>query len=138
MDIIGRESDFFSIIKYFFALKGCFNRAFLGGASKLEMLEKLISGITLQPENIPNWLVIVMGIGTVFVGLIAIIIICKIMSLFFVKRKPAKKEEIVAAPAPTTQVIQNRQEIIAAVCAVAAEELGTDISAIRILSFKKI
>ena len=105
------------------------------------MLEKLISGITLQPEqpgNIPNWLVIVMGIGTVFVGLIAIIIICKIMSLFFVKRKPDKKEEIVAAPAPTTQVIQNRQEIIAAVSAVAAEELGTDISAIRILSFKKI
>jgi len=35
-------------------------------------------------------------------------------------------------------VIENRQEIIAAVSAVIAEELGTDISAIRIHSFKKI
>ena len=34
--------------------------------------------------------------------------------------------------------VENRQEIIAAVSAVVAEELGTDISAIRILSFKKI
>ena len=105
------------------------------------MLENLFSGITLQPETIPNWLVIVMGIGTVFVGLICIIIICKIMSLFFVKRS-AKSEVAPAAPtvsAPAaTEVVENRQEIIAAVSAVAAEELGTDISAIRILSFKKI
>lgn len=105
----------------------------------MEMLEKLISGITLQPENIPNWLVVVMGMGTVFIGLIAIIIICKIVGLFFVKREPAEKAEAAAAPAPVeAQVIENRQEIIAAVSAVAAEELGTDISAIRVLSFKKI
>lgn len=105
----------------------------------MEMFSKLISGITLQPETIPNWLVIVMGIGTVFVGLICIIIICKIMSLFFVKRKPAREAEAAVAPAPVeAQVIENRQEIIAAVSAVAAEELGTDISAIRVLSFKKL
>ena len=107
----------------------------------MKMLENLLSGITLQPEAIPNWLVIAMGIGTVFVGLICIIIICKIMSLFFVKR--SKSDTVVpatpvaAAPAKET-VIENRQEIIAAVAAVAAEELGTDISAIRIHSFKKI
>ena len=40
----------------------------------------------------------------------------------------------VAAPAP----IENRQEIIAAVCAAVAEENGTDISAIRVISFKKL
>ena len=62
------------------------------------------------------------------------------MSLFFVKR--SKSDTVVpatpvaAAPAKET-VIENRQEIIAAVAAVAAEELGTDISAIRIHSFKK-
>ena len=43
----------------------------------------------------------------------------------------------VAAPV-AAQPIQNRQEIIAAVSAALAEELGTDVSAIRILSFKKI
>ena len=32
----------------------------------------------------------------------------------------------------------NRQEIIAAVAAVLAEELGTEVSGLRILSFKKI
>lgn len=51
-------------------------------------------------------------------------------------------EEVNAAPSVVTnnvatQPIQNRQEIIAAVSAAVAEELGTDISAIRILSFKK-
>ncbi len=107
----------------------------------MEMLEKLFSGISLQPETIPNWLVIAMGIGTVFVGLICIIIICKIMSLFFVKqtKATANVSAAPAASAPAVQTaIENRQEIIAAVSAVAAEELGTDISAIRILSFKKI
>lgn len=106
----------------------------------LEMFEKLLSGIGLQPETIPNGLVVAMGIGTVFVGLICIIIICKIMSLFFVKSNDAAE---VAPQAPTAapakaEVIENRQEIIAAVSAVAAEELGTDISAIRVLSFKKL
>ena len=36
------------------------------------------------------------------------------------------------------QVIENRQEIIAAVSAAVAEDMGTDISGIRILSFKKL
>ncbi len=33
--------------------------------------------------------------------------------------------------------ITNRQEIIAAACACIAEELGTDIQGIRVLSFKE-
>lgn len=101
------------------------------------MLENLLSAIELQPENIPNWLVIVMGIGTVFVGLICIIIICKIMSLFFVKKKAAPEVKAPAAPVKT-QVIENRQEIIAAVTAAIAEEMGTDVSALRVISFKKV
>ena len=43
-----------------------------------------------------------------------------------------------AAPAPAANTIPNRQELIAAVSAALAEELGTDVSAIRILSFKKL
>lgn len=105
----------------------------------MEFLKNLLSGISLQPETIPNWLVVVMGIGTVFVGLIAIIIICKIMSLFFVKRKVEKASDVAAAPvAPKSEVIENRQAIIAAVCAACAEDMGTDVSALRVVSFKKI
>ena len=57
-----------------------------------------------------------------------------------VLRKWSKKAEVTAAPIAqaVNQPIQNRQEIIAAVSAALAEELGTDVSAIRILSFKKI
>jgi sodium pump decarboxylase gamma subunit len=105
----------------------------------MEFIKNLLSGISLQPETIPNWLVVVMGIGTVFVGLIAIIIICKITSLFFVKRKEEKVPETASAPvAQKSAVIENRQEIIAAVCAACAEDMGTDISALRVVSFKKI
>ncbi len=102
------------------------------------MLENLLSGIELQAENIPNWLVIVMGIGTVFVGLICIIIICKIMSLFFVKKTGAAPEVKAPAAPVKTQVVENRQEIIAAVTAAIAEEMGTEVSTLRVISFKKV
>ena len=96
-------------------------------------------------SDISNTFVVVLGVGVVFIGLICIIILCKILSAVCML---ASKKEETKAPANTTapvvaaavaaQPIQNRQEIIAAVSAVLAEELGTDVSAIRILSFKKI
>ena len=87
----------------------------------------------------PNWFVVCMGMGTVFVGLICIVILCKILSAICMlsEKKEAPANNAVSAPA-VSQQIENRQEIIAAVSAAIAEELGTDISAIRILSFKKI
>lgn len=114
-------------------LKNCIS----GGA---KMLENILSGISLQPENIPNWLVVVMGMGTVFIGLICIIIICKIVSLFFVNKadEPVAAATPAAPAATVNTVIENRQEIIAAVTAVIAEEMGTDVNALRVISFKKI
>jgi len=92
-----------------------------------------------------NLFVVIMGVSTVFIGLICIILLCKIIGLLCKssdKNTTAANAATVApAPAPAAspvQPIQNKQEIIAAVSAVIAEELGTDISAIRILSFKKI
>lgn len=106
------------------------------------MFEKILGEIALQPEIVPNWLVVVLGVGIVFVGLLAIVIICKLVSYFV--NAFQKKEEFVedapvaAAPVPAPVVIENKQEIVAAVCAAIAEELGTDVSALRIHSFKKI
>ena len=37
-----------------------------------------------------------------------------------------------------TEVIENRQELLAAICAAIAEENGVDISAIRVVSFKRV
>ena len=96
----------------------------------------------MLPE-ISNTFVVVLGVGVVFIGLICIIILCKILSavcMLSEKKENTEPAKTTAAPVATVaaQPIQNRQEIIAAVSAVLAEELGTDVSAIRILSFKKI
>lgn len=95
-----------------------------------------------MPE-ISNTFVVAMGISVVFIGLICIIVLCKIMSAVCQLAEKKNQPEIVATPAASvapavSQPIENRQEIIAAVSAALAEELGTDVSAIRILSFKKI
>lgn len=86
--------------------------------------------------EIPNWFVVCLGVGTVFIGLVCIIIMCKILSACCGTRK--KKEETPALAPAAPASIENRQEIIAAVTAVAAEEMGADVSAIRVLSFKKL
>ena len=92
-----------------------------------------------MPE-LSNGFVVALGIGVVFVGLISIVILCKIVIAFCMIGQKSKTQTQPTTPTNVTQnqPIENRQEIIAAVSAVIAEELGTDISAIRILSFKKI
>ena len=86
----------------------------------------------------PDSFVVAIGIGTVFIGLICIVILCKIVSLFCNIGSKKEKTAPAATPVVSNAPIENRQEIIAAVAAAVAEELGTDISALRILSFKKI
>ncbi|MBQ3817406.1 MAG: OadG family protein [Clostridia bacterium] len=86
-----------------------------------------------------NLFVVGMGTGTVFVGLIFLVILTYIMGL--ICRPRTKKSKFKNEPEvidKNNPEIENRQEIIAAVSAVIAEELGTDISAIKIHSFKKI
>ena len=90
---------------------------------------------TAQTQKLNDWFVVGMGIGTVFVGLICIIVVCSVIGL--ICRLADKKQPAVAEPKPAVK-IENRGEVIAAVSAALAEELGTDVSAIRILSFKKI
>ena len=84
-----------------------------------------------------NLFVCLMGIGTVFFGLICIILLVTLMS--FVCRKTQQKTTLapVSAPAgvPKAGIVPER---IAAVSAAIAEEMGTDISAIRIISMKQI
>ncbi len=85
--------------------------------------------------------VCLMGVGTVFVGLICIIIVCKIVSgIIRLSEKAPAKETAASSPVPAAlnTEIPDRQRLIAAVSAAIAEELGTDVSALRITSFKKI
>ena len=107
----------------------------------MEMIKNLVLNVADASKTPPpEWMVVVMGVGVVFVGLILIIFICKIMGLFFAKTQKTKKKPAapVVAPAVQNTVIENRQEIIAAVTAAVAEEMGKDVSALRVISFKKL
>ncbi len=99
----------------------------------------MLQAVLMTPGTMPIWNVILLGMGIVFLGLICIVILCTIMGkvmtlLGKAEDRPSAPVEEAAAPA----VIPNRQELVAAVSCCLAEELGTDVTAIRILSIKKI
>lgn len=86
--------------------------------------------------------VVALGLGTVFSGLIIIILLCKLMS-FFVglteKNQPVAAAQPQTSAAPVApQPIQDKGAVIAAISAAVAEELGTDITNIRIHSIKRV
>ncbi len=83
-----------------------------------------------------------LGICILVVGLINLILAGKIIG----RLKPAEdssesdinNDQLPAVQPVTSQEIPNRQEFVAAVSAAIAESMGKDISAIRILSIKKM
>ena len=87
-----------------------------------------------------NFFVCAMCMGVTFVGLICLIGLIYLQSMIFgEKPKPAP----VAVPASASisaqsEVIANRGELVAAISAALAEDMGVDVTAIRILSMKKI
>lgn len=83
-----------------------------------------------------NWFVVVMGLGTVFVVLILIIGLCYLLGL--ICREKEKSTDVPASVAPAKSEIPNRAELVAALSAVVAEYSGTDASALRIVSIKKL
>ena len=89
-----------------------------------------------------NLFVIVLGLGTVFLGLIVIIFLCKLMSLL-VGSFENKQASPLAKPSNSVSIqqndkIDNKQQLLAAISAAVAEDLGTDFSAIRIHSIKRV
>ena len=77
--------------------------------------------------------VCMMGMGTVFFGLICLIIITYVMSFLCETKHHASAS---AAPAPAAEPIC--PELVAAISAALAEDLGTDITGIRIMYIKKL
>ena len=74
--------------------------------------------------------VVLMGIGTVFFGLICIIILSTAMS--------AVCRAMGGTPAPVATAPAAPAAVSAAIAAAIAEEEGTDLSGIRVLSVKKL
>ena len=90
-------------------------------------------------NSVPDWMVVVMGLATVFVALIALIVICKVMgALVGNKAEAPAAKPVAAAPAAPAAPEVLPQQTVAAIAAAIAENMGTDVSKIRILSIKKI
>lgn len=86
-------------------------------------------------------LTFLLGLGIVFVGLVALIVIIKIMGTIMsrvtAKKMPAPvvREEIHPSPAHNEP---DHGELVAAVSAAIATVMGKQVSGIRILSMKKV
>ena len=87
-----------------------------------------------------NLFVCLMGICTVFIGLICIIVLVSLMSYICTKTDRAmdKRAAAPAVAAPAVAVPAVTPEMVAAVSAVIAEEMGASVDAIRIVSMKKL
>ena len=76
------------------------------------------------------------GMGTVFFGLICLIVLTTLLGRVCGQKQQSAPAAV--SPAPAAVSAGDQQELIAAVSAAIAEELGTDITGIRILSIKKV
>ncbi len=91
---------------------------------------------------------IAMGLGIVFVGLICLIVICSATGAAVRRLEGLQKAPTApAAPAPVATPVptaapalpaEKRGELSAVIAATVAEELGTDVAGIRIVSIKKV
>ena len=84
---------------------------------------------------LPAWFVVLMGMGTVFAGLILIIFLCKILSFFFQSRK--KLPVPVSQKKKTESDGMDRGVLDAILAAAISETSGKSITAFRIVSIKK-
>lgn len=90
--------------------------------------------------DISNAVVVGIGLGTVFVGLICLILLCYIMSAavkMFTKNEN-KKEAAPPIVSSASVAVGNKGEFAAAIAAAIAEDLGTDVTGIRIKSIKRV
>lgn len=87
-----------------------------------------------------NLFVCLMGMGTVFIGLVCLVFLVTLMSAVCRKLKKADAAPAVAAaPVAAPQLDSGKKAaLLAAITAAIAEDMGTDVSAIRITSIKKV
>lgn len=86
-----------------------------------------------------NLFVVLMGLGTVFAGLLCIILLVTLMSwVCNCTGAPKAAPQAAAAPAGIPAAGTVTPSMMAAISAAIAEDMGTDVSAIRIVSIKKV
>ena len=87
----------------------------------------------------PAVFVILMGLGTVFFGLVCLIVLTMCMGRILSRTAPPASEPAPPVVLPKAPIVEpNLPEMVAAISAAIAEELDTDITGIRILSMRKL
>ena len=88
-------------------------------------------------------LTVLLGLGTVAVSLILLICVIKLMHVIITSAE--KKHDSVKSVSPPAvpagapdENVPDHGTLVAVISAAIAEQLGTDVSAVRILSIKKI
>ncbi len=95
---------------------------------------KLLAAASAAPGFLQ---VVAMGLITVFVVLICLIILIKIMGALMAGS--AKSTAPQPAPAPVPAVPQpNKQQLVAAISAAIAEDMGSGVNHIKIHSIRKL
>ena len=93
--------------------------------------------------ELSNGFVCIMGMGIVFIGLICIVFICMFISFCVTRMEKGENSSdsgagTAAAAAETELPAEEKRKVVAGVCAAIAEELGPDVTNIRVLSFKRV
>ncbi len=84
----------------------------------------------------PWWMVILLGMGTVFVGLSLLVLLCNLLRMAFHKEQPAAPAAVQPAGNTVSQPTgAERQRLLAAVTAAIAEAEGSDAPGFKIVSF---
>lgn len=97
---------------------------------------KLFDGMPYATSTLLTFL---LGLGIVFVGLIALVLIVKLMSAIYNAARKPQPNVTAASPQPVAAVPEpNHGELVAAVAAALATVMGKQVSGIRILSMKKV
>ena len=84
----------------------------------------------------PWYMVILLGMGIVFVGLGLLILLCSVLRLLLSDKKGEQASELSVAQHENDEM-PDKKRLIAAITAAIAEAEGTDIRALRVVSFKR-
>ena len=87
----------------------------------------------------PAIFVILMGLGTVFFGLVCLIVLTMCMGRVLSRTAPEAPPSAPPVVLPKAPIKEpNLPEMVAAISAAIAEELDTDVTGIRILSMRRL
>ena len=87
----------------------------------------------------PAIFVILMGLGTVFFGLVCLIVLTMCMGRVLSRTAPEAPPSAPPVVLPKAPIKEpNLPEMVAAISAAIAEEVDTDVTGIRILSMRRL